>query len=435
MYDTELTLPYDYLPRGYQRPVWDYFEKGGKRGLCIWHRRAGKDLFALNMLITKMVQRRGLYWHVFPTYNQGRKIVWDGFTKDGRAFLEYFPQELIHNKNNTEMKIEIKTGSIYQVVGSDNVDRLVGTNPIGCIFSEYSLQDRRAWDMIRPILAENGGWALFVYTPRGKNHGHDLLEQAKKPGSEWFWEILTVENTQAIPMSVVEEDRKSGMPEELVLQEYFCSFDAPLVGAYYSTHMRNALAEGRIGNFGWEPRLPVDTAWDLGIDDATSIVCVQNIGNEVRFIDYYENSGEGLAHYVKHLQSKDYTYRKHFGPHDIEVRELGTGKSRLEVAKSLGLRFQVVPKHEIEDGIEAVRGLLPRVYFNDQRCERLIEALRQYRKEWDDERRCFKNQPLHDWTSNPADATRYYAWGAKDKRFNKEKFPDRADNKFNLFGR
>ena len=438
----ELTIPYDWAPRDYQLPLWSFLENGGKRAVAVWHRRGGKDLFSINWCCTSMVQRPGVYWHLFPTYNQGRKIAWDGFTKAGRKFIDHFPKELISAQNNTEMKLTFKTGGVYQVVGTEDPDRLVGANPVGCIFSEYSLQDPRAWDMIRPILAENEGWAVFIYTARGRNHGYKMKELAEKEiarakaenrASRWFCQVLTIDDTKAITKEAVDQERADGMPEELVQQEFYCSFDAPIVGAYYANQMAKVLEEKRITNVPWEPQLPVNTVWDIGIGDSTSIIFYQVYGLEVRIIDYYEASGEGLAHYAKVLRERDYVYGTHHAPWDIEVRELGTGKSRLETARSLGIKFHVLKQHSVNDGIEMGRNLLPRVWFDETKCERLIEGLRNYRKEWDEVRKCFKDNPLHDWTSHPADAFRYLAMAQPKRKKTQGPPQDRADDKYDAF--
>lgn len=219
----DITVPVDWAPRPYQLPLWSYLEGGGKRAVAVWHRRAGKDATALNWTVVSALQRVGLYWHLLPTYNQGRKIMWDGKTKEGRAFLEAWPEGFIAGRNNTDMRLELKNGSLWQVVGTDNVDRLVGANPVGCVFSEYSLQDARAWDYIRPILTENGGWALFIYTPRGMNHGYTLYEMAKK-NPNWFCEKLTINETKAIGEEDIQLEKDSGMSDDMINQEYYCSF-------------------------------------------------------------------------------------------------------------------------------------------------------------------------------------------------------------------
>jgi phage terminase large subunit len=433
---SEIVLPYKWKPRAYQMPLWKYFQGAdeGKRATAVWHRRAGKDLFGINLVQSKIPERVGTYWHLLPTYKQGRAIVWNGFTRDGRAFLDYFHPDLVKGKNATEMRVTFYNGANYQVVGTDDINSLVGTNPIGCIFSEYSLHDPGAWEYIRPILAENGGWALFIYTARGRNHGYTLLEMAKG-NKKWFSQVLIAGNNgtkrddgkPVISDEIIAEERASNMPEPMIQQEFYCSFDAPFVGAYYGPQMMSAERDGRMLEIlPYEPRLPVHTAWDLGMDDTTAIWFYQILAFEIRIIDYYENSGEGLAHYAKVLKGQvadnermgEYVYGMHNAPHDIKVRELGTGKSREDTAKEMGMKFRVCRKHNVEDGIEQVRLLLPRCYFNKKYCMRGIEALRQYRKEWDDKNKCFKSHPLHDWTSNGSDAFRILAMSQKDRSKN-----------------
>jgi len=433
----KVKVPCDWTPREYQLPLFQYLESGGKRAICVWHRRAGKDLTGINWISVCSIMRPGLYWHLFPTYNQGRKIAWEGMTKDGRKFLDHFPKENISAINNTEMWVTFKTGSIYQVVGSDNPDRLVGANPVGIILSEYALQDPRAWDYIRPILLENEGWAVFIYTPRGRNHGYTLLNHAKK-NPKWFTQVLSVNDTMAVKEEAIDEERMAGMPEELIQQEFFCSFDAALVGAYYGNHMSHALDTGRIGLFPYDSQLMVNTAWDLGIGDQTVILFYQMHGLQIRIIDCYSNSGEGLSHYINVLETghrSQYVYGNHYAPHDIKVKDLSTGRTRLETAQSLGLRFRVVPKVSIEDGIEAVRSIMSRIYWNeDKNTEHLIEAARQYRKEWDDKKRCFNDRPYHDWTSDFMDALRYLALSVKRESQRREPLPTHAVHEYNIIG-
>lgn len=433
----KVKVPCDWTPREYQLPLFQYLESGGKRAICVWHRRAGKDLTGINWISVCSIMRPGLYWHLFPTYNQGRKIAWEGMTKAGRKFLDHFPKENISAINNTEMRVTFKTGSIYQVVGSDNPDRLVGANPVGIILSEYALQDPRAWDYIRPILLENEGWAVFIYTPRGRNHGYTLLNHAKK-NPKWFTQVLSVNDTMAVKEEAIDEERMAGMPEELIQQEFFCSFDAALVGAYYGNHMSHALDTGRIGLFPYDSQLMVNTAWDLGVGDQTVILFYQMHGLQIRIIDCYSNSGEGLSHYINVLETghrAQYAYGNHYAPHDIKVKDLSTGRTRLETAQSLGLRFRVVPKVSIEDGIEAVRSIMSRIYWNeDKNTEHLIEAARQYRKEWDDKKRCFNDRPYHDWTSDFMDALRYLALSVKRESQRREPLPTHAVHEYNIIG-
>ena len=431
-------VPVDWVPREYQLPLFQYLQAGGKRAACVWHRRAGKDLTGLNWNAVCSIMRPGLYWHLFPTYNLGRKIAWEGMTKEGRKFIDHFPNGNIDGQpNNTEMRIKIKTGSVYQVVGSDNPDRLVGANPVGVILSEYSLQDPRAWDYIRPILLENEGWAVFLYTPRGRNHGYTLLKNAQK-SAKWFSQVLSVSETKAVKSEAIDEEREAGMPEELIQQEFYCSFDAALVGAYYGTAMEVALKANRIGAFPYDSQLVVHTAWDLGVGDQTVIIFYQVSMGQIRIIDCYSNSGEGLAFYVNKLRSEHrslYSYGNHYAPHDIQARDLSTGRTRLETAGKLGLRFRVVPKVSIEDGIEAVRSIMSRIYWNeDKNTEHLIEAGRQYRKDWDDKKRCFSDKPYHDWTSDFMDALRYLALSIKREDSRRKPLPTHAESDYPILG-
>jgi hypothetical protein len=435
----KITLPYKYDPRPYQVPAWGYFQgdEPGKRGICVWHRRAGKDLFSINLVATQVMRRVGVYWHLLPTYRQGRNIVWNGFTRNGRSFLDHFPPELIEKKLDNEMRIHFKhptdptqPGSIYQVVGTDDVDLLVGTNPIGCIFSEYSLQNPSAWDYISPILRENGGWALFIFTPRGKNHGYDLAKMAQK-NKDWLFDRRVAGNngtklpdgTPVLPDSEIEKERKAGKSEAFIQQEYFCSFDAPMEGAYYAQQMNKAMEESRITKIPHEEMLPVDTYWDIGMKDSTSIVFVQTLRTEHRIIDYYEADGEGLPHYKRILNEKaselGYNYGRHYAPWDIQIREFSSGRTRLEKAKDLGIKFQVAEQISTNehDGIENVRAVLGKCWFDEGKCDRLIEALRSYRKEWDEKHRRFRDKPLHDWSSHAADAMRVFAWFTGKRKY------------------
>lgn len=304
------------------------------------------------------------------------------------------------------MLIELKNGSIIQIIGTDDIDRIVGTNPIGCVFSEYSLQNPRAWDMLRPILAENGGWAVFNYTPRGKNHGYDLYEMAKD-NPKWFTQILTVDDTGAISKEAIEEERASGMDEDLIQQEFYCSFNAAIQGSYYARQIQRAEDDGRITSVPYMAEIPVHTYWDLGVGDSTAIWFVQLVGNEIRIIDYYEASGEGLPYYARVLQDRGYIYGQHFAPHDIQVRELGSGLSRLETARSLGINFQIVKSMPLDDGINASRVIFNRCWFDKEKAKQGLNCLINYRKEYDEKRKEYKNVPLHDWSSHGADAFRY----------------------------
>lgn len=411
-----VSLPYKFVPRDYQIPLLAAFDQGYKRLMAVWHRRAGKDKTCVNVTARETQRRVGTYFYFLPTYAQGKKIVWDGMDSAGFRFLHHFPTELwAGNPNNTEMKLRLTNGSIFQVVGSDNIDSIVGTNPVGCVFSEFALQDPRGWDYVRPILAENGGWALFNGTPRGRNHHFRLFKMAER-NENWWTQLLSYEDTGVLTKEDVDEEIRQGMPPELAAQEFECSWQAGQTGSYYGSLMDTAMREGRVTSVPYDPALPVDTWWDLGIGDSTAIIFVQEHRLQIRVIDYLEDSGEGLPYYVKRLSDKPYIYRDHIAPFDIEVRELGTGNSRLEAARKLGLNFRVARKLPLEDGINAVRMLLPRCWFDADNCARLIESLEAYRKEFDHKQQVFKDRPLHDWSSHACDAMRVGAIGKRAAR-------------------
>lgn len=396
-----------FKPREYQIPIMDaLLNKGYKRVLCILPRRAGKDVCAFNTMLRAALKKVGVYYYIFPTYSQGKKVIWDSITNDGARFLDYIPPEIISASNSQEMKITLQNGSLLQIVGSDNVDSLVGTNPQGIVFSEYALQDPRAYQFMRPILVANDGWALFVSTPRGRNHLFTLYEIARQ-NAEWYCLKLSIEDTNHIPLSEIEKERAEGlMSDDLIQQEYYCSFDRGIEGAYYTKYLDRMRNRRQIGDVPWEPGFKVYTAWDLGVRDSTTILFFQVIGMTVRIFDSYENSKVGLEHYVSILKQKEYVYAKHFAPHDIRVKEFGSGMTRWEKARQLGITFTIASNVDVEDGIEAVRSSLGKIWI-DERCSNFIKAIENYRQEYDHKRKVYKGHPLHDWSSHWADCLRY----------------------------
>lgn len=399
-----------FKPRSYQIPIWEAIEnKGYKRVLAILPRRAGKDLTAFNLCIRQCLKRPCVIYYLFPTYAQGKKVIFDSITNSGERILDYIPHEIVDSINTTELKIKFKNNSILQIVGSDNFDSLMGTNPSGCVFSEYSLQDPRAYQYIRPILTANGGWAIFLSTPRGKNHLWELYQIAQQSPS-WYCLKLTVEETNHIPLSEIEKEKADGlMSDDLIQQEYYTSFTMGVEGSYYAKYIDRMRLRSQIGMVPYEIGFKTHTVWDLGVRDSTCIIFFQIIGQTIRIIDYYENSKYGLEHYIQVVKQKEYIYGKHIAPHDIKVREFTSGISRIEKARQLGISFVVAPDLSIEDGIEAVRTTLGKCWIDDQKCAPLIKALENYRQEYDIRHRIYKAQPLHDWSSHASDAMRYLA--------------------------
>lgn len=405
---TKVEIPYNWDPRFYQMDVWDAMDAGVRRVDCVWHRRAGKDLTFINRATVEAHKRIGTYYHMMPKLNQARKVVWDGMDKSGRAFLDYIPKDLIRKRNEAEMQIEFHNGSIWQLVGADNFDNLMGTNPVGLTLSEYSLCNPKSWDFFRPILRENGGWAAFLYTPRGRNHAYDLHVMAQR-NPDWFSQVLTVADTGIVSKEDIEDERRSGMSDDMIQQEFYCSFEAAMPGAYYSKELWRAREEGRITRVPYQNTVPVDTWWDLGIDDSMSIWFTQDIGREIHVIWYYENRGEGLMHYAAYLDERIKKwggfYGKHTAPHDITVREIGSGKTRLLTAGELGIKFEVAQRPaQKEDGIQAVRNIFSVLYFDEENCRQGLDGLASYRSEYDEANKVLKRTPVHDWASHPADS-------------------------------
>lgn len=409
----QISIPHKFHPRDYQLPFLRAMDSGKRRAVLVWHRRSGKDKTVWNFTIKSAFQRVGAYYYFLPSYTQGRKIIWDGRDKDGMAFLDHIPKEVrASDPNNTEMKVVLKNGSIIQVVGSDNIDSVVGTNPVGCVFSEFSLQDPKGWDFVRPILRENGGWAVFVYTPRGKNHGYDLYEMAKKPQNrnEWFCEALTVEDTYGrggtVSKDDIEAERNAGMRQNLIEQEFYVSFDAAVENAVFADQIGEARRLKRIRPVPYDPRVEVETYWDIGWDDATAVWFVQQVRPEVRLIDYYEARLADPAHYVKMLREKPYIYARHVMPHDADYGRLETGgKSLRAIMAELGVRVDIGKRLSKEESIQNGRMLFPRCYFDDgEAVRRGFDALASWHFGYDSEKKLLSRTPVHNWSSHGSDA-------------------------------
>lgn len=402
--DTSFQLPYMFEKRDYQKETWDNLDSH-KRSIIIWHRRAGKDKLCFNYIIARAWKTVGVYYYVFPTYSQAKKAIWEGIDRNGFAFLDHVPKEIIASKHQTELKIVLKNGSVFRLVGSDNIDALMGTPPRGIVFSEYAMQSSRAWDYIRPILAENEGWAIFNSTPRGKNHFYDLYIQAKD-NPNWYTSLLTVDDTNSIPKEEIEKE-KDEMADDIFQQEYYCSFSKGQDGSWYGKYLSNVDLDGRITNVPYDPYGKVDTFWDLGVGDSTSIIFAQKVGQEIHIIDHYESHGEGLDHYARMLDKKDYRYNAHYAPHDIKVRELTNyARTRLDIAKDLGLNFSIVPDISIYEGIEITRSIFHQLWFDEIKCKYLLKCLANYCKRYNEAYNVYSDQPVHNWASHAADAFR-----------------------------
>lgn len=403
----EIVIPY--CPGEHQREVHGRLKRFN---VLVCHRRFGKTVLAVNELIKGAVtcqRKQPRFAYIAPLYKQAKAVAWD--------YLQYFTKPIPGvTYNIAELRADFPNGARIQLFGADNPDALRGIYLDGVVLDEVAQMPPKAWsEVIRPALSDRHGWALFIGTPKGHNLFYDMYKHAQNTQG-WYADVYPVSRTGILPQAELDDARAAGMSEDEYNQEFECSFSAAIAGAYYGKEMAQADADGRITSVAYDPAVPVDTYWDLGVSDSTVIWYVQQTGREVRIIDVLEGSGVGLDYYIREMMRRPYVYGRHVAPHDIEVRELSTGKSRKEIAAALGVRFDIAPQLPVQDGINAARALLARCWFDAVKCERGIEALKQYRREWNEKYGCFRANPLHDWTSHYADAFRYLAVSIKDRQ-------------------
>lgn len=384
------------------------FHNRTQRFAClVAHRRCGKTVAAINDLIRDAltIQRPNVrVAYIAPTYRQSKAVAWD--------YLKEFARDIPNiTTNESELRLDFPNGARMRLFGAETADSMRGLYFDAVVLDEPADFPMNAWaTVIRPALADRQGKATFIGTPKGRNSFFEIWDAAKNDPS-WYSAMHKASETNLLPQEELDAALKT-MGEDRYEQEFECSFEAAIAGAYYGTEMKEATNTGRICNVPYDRSLGVITSWDLGIGDSTSIWFAQYSGQEVRLIDYYENSGVGLDHYARVLQDKGYVYESHILPHDVRVKELSTGHSRLETLDNLGIRpVDIAPKLNLDDGIQAVRSMLDRCWFDEERCNRGIEALRQYQRDFDEKGRTWRGRPRHDWTSHGADAMRYLAIG------------------------
>ena len=392
-----------YKPREHQLKVHELLE--GKRfAVVVAHRRFGKTVAALNHLIREAVlneQETPRYAYIAPTYGQAKRVAWD--------YLVKYTTPLGGTNNISELRVDF-WGRRIQLYGSDNPDSLRGQYFDGVIIDEVGDQNPKIWtDIVRPALTDRKGWCLFIGTPKGHNHFKELRDRAEK---EEGWGLLEFKASETGVVDEVElKAARNEMGEDKYRQEFECSFDAAVEGSYYGQILNELEDKKHMQEIPREELSRTFTAWDLGMGDSTSIWVAQLVGTEVRLLDYYENHGVGLDHYVKWIKDNDYLKAEHILPHDVRVRELGTGKSRMEMLEESGLEVKIAPRMGLDDGIQAVRRLLPRCWFNVPQVQNGLNCLRNYRRDYDEKRKIFYERPLHDWSSHGSDSFRYLALG------------------------
>jgi phage terminase large subunit len=417
----EIVLPYQWSARAYQRPLWGYLNGGGKRAVTKWHRRSGKDEVFLHYTAISAHQRIGNYWYMLPEYSQARKSMWDAVNPHTgkRRIDDAFPAELRRSTKEQEMMIQFHCGSSFQLVGSDNFNSLVGSPPVGLVFSEYALSNPSAWAYLMPILEENGGWAGFNSTPRGKNHFKNLCEFAQRePG--WFYESLGADQTGVFTDAQLESIRRQmqsthgdAFGDALFKQEYYVSFDAAVPGSFWGDCLDKLQLMGRINNdCVVDQNFPVNTAWDLGRTDDTAIWFYQIIGGGIWIFDYHASTGKDIQFYADLLRDKaksfGFTYGTHWLPHDARARTLAAGGKSIQqqmINQNVG-RIVIAKKLDHQEGIQAARNTFPWCRFHEERCADGIEALKHYHREWDEDLQKFGDNPVHDWSSHGSSAFR-----------------------------
>jgi hypothetical protein len=392
-----------YKPREQQLAIHELMDS--KRfGVVVAHRRMGKTVSAINHLIKDALlnqKEAPRYAYIAPTYGQAKRVAWD--------YLVKYAEPLGGTSNISELRVDF-WGRRIQLFGSDNPETLRGQYFDGVILDEIGDQNPKIWtDVCRPSLVDRQGWCLFIGTPKGHNHFKELRDRADK---EDGWGLLEFKASETGVVDDTElKAAKNEMGEDKYRQEFECSFDAAVEGSYFGQILNELEEKKHMQEIPREELSRTFTAWDLGMGDSTSIWVAQLVGTEVRLIDYYENHGVGLDHYVKWIKDNDYLKAEHILPHDVRVRELGTGKSRMEMLEDSGLEVKIAPRMGLDDGIQAVRRLLPRCWFNVPKVQIGLNCLRNYRRDYDEKRKIFYERPLHDWSSHGSDSFRYLALG------------------------
>lgn len=397
-----------YRPRPFQSIIHSRLRRFN---VLVCHRRFGKTVFSIAEMMDQGLNctyKNPQYAYIAPTYGQAKRVAWE--------YLKDFARQIPGSKaNEAELRVDIPRPETndkirFMLLGAENPDSLRGIYLDGVILDEYAQCDPIIWgQVIRPALSDRKGWAIFIGTPKGQNHFWDIYNNAlnmKGKSQNWYVAMYKASETGVLDDEELDE-AKMTMSEEEFDQEYECSFSAALVGAYYGKYINELDKNGRIINFDYDPTVSVSTYWDLGVSDSTAIWFVQRVGNEIRLIDYLENSGVGLEWYAKEIQNKPYVYERHGIPHDGAARELGTGRSRQETLLDYGIRAEIIPRQSIADGINASRVLLQKnIWFHKTRCSRGLDALRNYQRKYDSKNQIFLQSPLHNWASNGADAFR-----------------------------
>jgi len=422
-----MNIKIPYTPRKHQSYLHQQINRY-RWSVLVCHRRFGKTVCMINHLIRSALMsklKNPRFAYIAPTFKQAKSIAWD--------YMKQFTAKIPNTKfNETELRVDLPNGSRITLLGAENSDGLRGIYLDGCVIDEYANIDGKLFaEIIRPALSDRKGYCVFIGTPAGMNNNFYDLYQHANGAEDWFNYKAKASDTKIVDPEELEK-AKEVMGEKKYLQEFECDWIANIEGAIYGEEIAKIEDKNQIARVPYDPTLPVSTAWDLGVADHSSIIFFQQKGTGVQIIDYHEERGHGLPHYIQMLEEKPYIYKDHFAPHDIDVQEFGNGKTRREIAYQLGVRFKVVPKLPVEEGIHAVTMLLPRCWIDTDHCKNLIDALRHYHRKYIDKNRMFRSKPVHDWSSHACDAMRYLAVGLQEINTRQTAPQSVADNDYRI---
>ena len=400
----QIRIPY--TPRKFQnylhQRIRDY-----RWSVLVCHRRFGKTVCMINHLLMAALTSKvsnPRYAYIAPTFKQAKSIAWD--------YIKQFTHKIPGVRfNETELRVDLPNKARITLLGSENCDGLRGIYLDGCVIDEYAnVNDRLFPEIIRPALSDRKGFCIFIGTPQGMNNNFYELFQHAKGADDWFYFKAKASETKVVDQDELTK-AKEIMGENKFKQEFECDWIANIEGSIYGKTLAKMENQRQITRVPYDPSLPVNTAWDLGVSDHSAIIFFQQLGRSINIIDYHEERGQGMPHFIELVKNKEYIYKDHFAPHDIEVTDFSNGKTRREVAYQLGIRFKVVPKLPLEDGIHATTMTLPRCWIDVDHCKKLIDALRHYHRKYLDKNRMFRSKPVHDWSSHACDALRYMSIG------------------------
>ena len=421
----QIKIPY--TPRKFQnylhQRIRDY-----RWSVLVCHRRFGKTVCMINHLLMAALTSKvsnPRYAYIAPTFKQAKSIAWD--------YIKQFTHKIPGVRfNETELRVDLPNKARITLLGSENCDGLRGIYLDGCVIDEYAnVNDRLFPEIIRPALSDRKGFCIFIGTPQGMNNNFYELFQHAKGADDWFYFKAKASETKVVDQDELTK-AKEVMGENKFKQEFECDWIANIEGSIYGKTLAKMENQRQITRVPYDPSLPVNTAWDLGVSDHSAIIFFQQLGRSINIIDYHEERGQGMPHFIELVKNKEYIYKDHFAPHDIEVTDFSNGKTRREVAYQLGIRFKVVPKLPLEDGIHATTMTLPRCWIDVDHCKKLIDALRHYHRKYLDKNRMFRSKPVHDWSSHACDALRYMSIGLTEIS-NRQTAPQSvADNSYRI---